>query len=355
MLARTIALAGAMAAMALSAPALAQIYDDDADGPVEYVRICDAFGTGFYYIPGSDTCLRVGGYVNVETRFLGDDMGFGTVVNPPNDFFFLKAPASLTGVGLGANATFATRGWTHTIGLSFSGASGSVEAEEPSGGFAVGFVPGDVSGGPGTTFGNTFGTSGLLNITTRKYSATYGALTPYAGLSSGEVRYSGGISASLTGFETQSNGHMERITDPDNVYAGSELRHTGWTIGVGPKLQMYMDLADDVGFVGSVDAQAVVRQSSLTSHEHLCGFCAGTPTEYSVEDALTSIGGQASANAMVIFKLPENWRFKVSGGVTVGDFHVVDVRLNPDDDSTHIAPRIGAEWQAAVRFERTFP
>lgn len=26
--------------------------------PVEYVRICDAFGAGFHYVPGTDTCLR---------------------------------------------------------------------------------------------------------------------------------------------------------------------------------------------------------------------------------------------------------------------------------------------------------
>ena len=30
--------------------------------PVEYVRICDAYGSGFYYIPGTDTCLKLGGY-----------------------------------------------------------------------------------------------------------------------------------------------------------------------------------------------------------------------------------------------------------------------------------------------------
>src|SRR3954453_4929988 len=29
--------------------------------PVEYVRVCPAFGAGFFYIPGTDTCLRVGG------------------------------------------------------------------------------------------------------------------------------------------------------------------------------------------------------------------------------------------------------------------------------------------------------
>ena len=34
--------------------------------PVEYVRICNLYGAGFYYIPGSDICLKVGGYVQAD-------------------------------------------------------------------------------------------------------------------------------------------------------------------------------------------------------------------------------------------------------------------------------------------------
>jgi len=30
---------------------------------VEYVKVCDAYGTGYFYIPGSDTCLKIGGDV----------------------------------------------------------------------------------------------------------------------------------------------------------------------------------------------------------------------------------------------------------------------------------------------------
>ena len=26
--------------------------------PVEYVRVCDTYGVGFYYIPGTETCLQ---------------------------------------------------------------------------------------------------------------------------------------------------------------------------------------------------------------------------------------------------------------------------------------------------------
>ncbi|MGV0875609.1 porin [Martelella sp. FLE1502] len=31
-----------------------------------YVEICDAFGAGYFYIPGTDTCLDIGGYVRFQ-------------------------------------------------------------------------------------------------------------------------------------------------------------------------------------------------------------------------------------------------------------------------------------------------
>ncbi|WP_375788594.1 porin [Bradyrhizobium sp. Pha-3] len=33
---------------------------------VEYVKVCSLYGPGFYYIPGSDTCIKLGGYVRVD-------------------------------------------------------------------------------------------------------------------------------------------------------------------------------------------------------------------------------------------------------------------------------------------------
>jgi hypothetical protein len=34
--------------------------------PVEYVKVCSLYGAGFYYMPGTDICLKVGGYVRAE-------------------------------------------------------------------------------------------------------------------------------------------------------------------------------------------------------------------------------------------------------------------------------------------------
>ena len=38
---------------------------------VEYVRICSLYGAGFYYIPGTDTCIKLGGYLRADTTFNG--------------------------------------------------------------------------------------------------------------------------------------------------------------------------------------------------------------------------------------------------------------------------------------------
>ncbi len=36
---------------------------------VEYVRVCSLYGAGFFYIPGTDTCIKLGGYLRVESAF----------------------------------------------------------------------------------------------------------------------------------------------------------------------------------------------------------------------------------------------------------------------------------------------
>ena len=37
--------------------------------PVEYVKICSLYGVGFYYIPGTDMCLKMGGWVRAEAAY----------------------------------------------------------------------------------------------------------------------------------------------------------------------------------------------------------------------------------------------------------------------------------------------
>ena len=47
--------------------------------PMDYVRICDTYGTGYYYIPGTETCLSIAGLVRYQISFdsRDDDEGYG--------------------------------------------------------------------------------------------------------------------------------------------------------------------------------------------------------------------------------------------------------------------------------------
>ncbi len=51
--------------------------------PVQYVKICSLYGAGYYYIPGTDTCIKIGGYVRAEW-----DVQAGGSFNPVRSYNF---------------------------------------------------------------------------------------------------------------------------------------------------------------------------------------------------------------------------------------------------------------------------
>ncbi|WP_321338595.1 porin [uncultured Cohaesibacter sp.] len=50
-------------AAALVAGGAAQAADLPVAEPVDYVKVCDAYGAGYFFIPGTDTCLKISGKV----------------------------------------------------------------------------------------------------------------------------------------------------------------------------------------------------------------------------------------------------------------------------------------------------
>jgi hypothetical protein len=54
--------------------------------PIPYMKICSLYGVGFYYIPGTDMCLKIGGWVRAEYAY-GDNgnMTWGPFNNNLND------------------------------------------------------------------------------------------------------------------------------------------------------------------------------------------------------------------------------------------------------------------------------
>jgi opacity protein-like surface antigen len=90
------AVSGARAADAVVAP---------EPEPVEYVRVCEVYGAGFFYIPGTETCLRMSGYFRYDIgvgdlfglqsfdrkKFFFDDPGVVDV----NDTYYKRMRAQL--------------------------------------------------------------------------------------------------------------------------------------------------------------------------------------------------------------------------------------------------------------------
>src|SRR2546429_3968567 len=71
--ARTLILSSAAGLMALSG---AQAADLPVKAKaVEYVRVCSLYGAGFFYIPGTDTCIKLGGYLRADVTFNGGPHG----------------------------------------------------------------------------------------------------------------------------------------------------------------------------------------------------------------------------------------------------------------------------------------
>src|ERR1700682_508188 len=70
---------------------------------VEYVRICSLYGAGFFYIPGTDTCIKLGGYVRADTTFNGsiqDQPAWSGDLGQQNryrDYLATRARLALTG------------------------------------------------------------------------------------------------------------------------------------------------------------------------------------------------------------------------------------------------------------------
>jgi porin-like protein len=85
---------------------------------VEYVKVCSLYGPGFFYIPGTDTCIKLGGYLradvawntNNDYSFYGNATGFQ---NRLSNYFTSRARFSMdwdtrTATEYGVVRTFAT-------------------------------------------------------------------------------------------------------------------------------------------------------------------------------------------------------------------------------------------------------
>lgn len=137
------------ALMFLATPASAE--------PVEYVRVCDAFGTGFFYIPGTETC------VNPDTGETRKDSENGVIYGQTE--VAKEAQEATEGVAIGIAMSNATVDAGKTFGAAANigtyggevalGLSAAIKATEGltfNGAVGVGLGGGNVAGRGGVNF-----------------------------------------------------------------------------------------------------------------------------------------------------------------------------------------------------------
>ena len=131
--------------------------------PVEYVKICSLYGAGFYYIPGTDTCIRIGGHIRAEVSILGRGggdhsfvVGDGSTTRTRNrDIFYTRARSYLnvdtrTQTAFGTLRTFSVIRAQHETPSNLGSASSAINVDQAVvqwGGFTIGRI--------GTTYFDT--------------------------------------------------------------------------------------------------------------------------------------------------------------------------------------------------------
>jgi len=76
--------------------------------PVEYVKVCSLYGAGFWYVPGTDTCLKIGSYIREQVEWnagnggavigigTGGDVGAGRFTRTDTSQLSIRTRAALT-------------------------------------------------------------------------------------------------------------------------------------------------------------------------------------------------------------------------------------------------------------------
>ncbi|MGY4167735.1 porin [Bradyrhizobium sp. USDA 4529] len=147
--------------------------------PVEYVKVCSLYGAGFYYIPGTDTCIKLSGYIRSWTSLRTNvidataDSGLGGAQNRLSNYYTTRAQANLgidtrTATEYGLLRTYFLAGYRWTTGSYTAQGNGSTVYQ------SLGGVSAPNNANPGGVAGGTL--------------AVYYAFIQYAGFTIGKAQ-----------------------------------------------------------------------------------------------------------------------------------------------------------------------
>jgi porin-like protein len=280
-----------------SAAALVTIGAHAADLPVkakavEYVKTCTLYGAGFYYIPGTDTCIKLGGYLRVDAILNGSGdydaarSGVTGAQNRLSNYFYTRSRAKLqvdtrTATEYGVVRTFAelvynwTSGTYSGAGTGLTGGATTYEAGATNNGSA-----GGLSGG---TLGVYFAFIQFAGFTMGKTISQFSA--PWTNYPANNFDGLPGGGGDVTGVNQFSytaqfgNGVSLSLSaqDPSAYYTTNVWNVSGAT-AAGLATGAYG--AGDIGGTRSPDFVAMVRvdqpwglfQASFAAHDNHAGY-----------------------------------------------------------------------------------
>jgi hypothetical protein len=202
--------------------------------PVEYVKVCSLYGAGFYYMPGTDICLKVGGYVRAEiTDYSNGNLTSGSVAGVLNQ----RSTSNLTARARGY-ITADARNQTEY---------GTVRSY-----IAVGLASGDI------------GTTATEIVTSAAYANR--AFIQWAGITAGLAQsfydfYSGPAAAYRAGYPVASDtgdtgwwvwGYTAQLGNGFSATLSAEQRRMSQIIDqIGPGTAFAVGTAPTVGIAGT--------------------------------------------------------------------------------------------------------
>jgi hypothetical protein len=275
-------------AAVLAAGTGAQAADLPTAEPVEYVRICDAFGTGFFYIPGTDTCLKLSGYVRAESHSV-----FGDSQDLANRYGVGPARVNNWGTRVRGHVEWDARTQTD-IGL--------IRA----------FIALEGTRGPRNVTGNSTGVSA--------YASNFGLASAFLQISNDWGTYTAGKFGSFFDFWGDHSFGSTRIgiepgTDDPNLFAWTFAGGNGFSFSVSAEdpdsIGRRRDGDDDYEGLEFPDGVANIRVDQGWGSAQIMGAVRH------IHD-VNGDGLGFAVGAGLGLNIPGGWRFDAQGGYSEG-------------------------------------
>ncbi|OPY97168.1 polymerase [Bradyrhizobium sacchari] len=284
---------------------------------VEYVKVCSLYGAGFYYIPGSDTCIKLGGYLRAEValnaggHFNAQYNNVFAANNRLNNYYSMRAREDLnidtrTATEYGVVRTYFDAVFTWTTG-NYVGTGNTTGGTQYSGTLGLNAAG---TGLVGSTSGAVNGTDGAIS---GGALGVYYAFIQFAGFTLGKavsqfdapwINYPGNNFDQLVGGSGTTNGVVQATYTADfgqgvtaafsvqdqtqvfqtNVWNTAGMTTTGVLGGAYGTNNLGGTRAPDIVGMVRVDQAWGLFQASVAAHDNHAAYYGPVETSGHPED-----------------------------------------------------------------------